>query len=65
MEFLKSHRQFADSDPQVMPLYLESANAIGAAHESTCLGDEEAYPVSSFSSAICVPLIKHWNLCVG
>ena len=36
-EFLKSHRQFADSDPQVMPLYLESANAVGAAHESTCL----------------------------
>ena len=52
MEFLKSHRQFADSDPQVMPHYLESANANGAAHESTCLVDEEAYLVSSISSAI-------------
>ena len=52
MEFLKSHRQFADSDPQVMPHYLESANANGAAQESTCLVDEEAYLVSSISSAI-------------
>ena len=45
MEFLKSHRQFADSDPQVMPHYLESANANGAAHE-------EAYLVSTISSEI-------------
>ena len=40
-EFLKSHRQFADSEPQVMPLSLESANAVGAAHETTCLVDEK------------------------
>ena len=51
MEFLKSHRQFADSDPQVMPHYLEPANANKAAHESTCLIDE-AYLVSSIPSAI-------------
>ena len=51
MEFLKSHRQFADSDPQVMPHYLEPANANKAAHESTCLVDE-AYLVSSIPSAI-------------
>ena len=40
-EFLKSHRQFADSVPQVMPLSLESANAVGAAHENLCLVDEK------------------------